>query len=207
MKLQHPFSGNRRTWILSAGAVTLTAIAARITYPIARRAGALWVTEYGDEQTPSDDALRVVAMFIGVLMGHHPLSPKHADMLISRLSFNRRRSRDLASKYAELAAYADRRARDANPGVSGFLHAPYEIRERVMTDVMVGRLNTPRAKLAALVSADGRARWRIRNSTAIHLRRLYRRSRVPWQLRGYGGALGAPANAEDYTRRPELSGA
>lgn len=201
MTLQHPFSRNRRTLILSAGAITLAAIAARITYPIARRAGALWVTEYVDGKTPSDDALRVVTMFIGVLVGQH-LSQDHADMLFSRLSFNRRRSPGLASKYAELAAYADRRARDADPGVSGFLNAPYEIRERVMTDIMVGPLNTPRAKLAALVSSDGRARWRIRNSTAIHLRRLYRRSRVPWQLRGYSGALGAPANADDYTRHP-----
>ena len=154
------FSNGPRAWIPGTGSVVLTAIAARLTYPAARRAGAQWVSEYGVVQAPSDHALRVVAEFTGALMGHR-LSPNHAEMLISRLAFNRRRSSHLAYQYAELAAYADRRAREAEPGVANFLQAPYEIRERIMSDVRVGRRNTPRAKLAALASSDGRARWRI----------------------------------------------
>ncbi len=205
MKNPQPRYG-RRAWLATAGSLLLTAVAVRLTYPSARQAAARWINSTADDANPGPAALAVVAQFTGTLMGQR-LSRAQVEILIGRIAYDVRRSGQLAAQYAELAAYADRKAREAAPGTAGFSGASPEVRDDVMSAVMIRSANSARQKLAALTSSDGRARWRIRNATSVHLRRLYRRSPVPWQIRGYRGAPGAPSNPRDYTRPLESTGA
>jgi len=190
----------RRAWLGIVGSLALGVGVVRWLIPFSRRSAIRWLNE-GDANPgmPSDAALRVVADFTGALMGRR-LETGHIELLTRRLAGSATRAPRWAAQYAGIALFANRQARELDPQAAGFADASNEVRDRIVMLAMTEPGGSRLSRVATLVSADGRARWRIRYGAAPHLRALYRRSQVPWMLRGYRGAPGAPADPLEYTR-------
>ena len=189
----------RRAWLGVAGAGVAAALTFRSFTPRIRESIASWLNhEGGATRLPSRRELIVVANVAGALAGHR-VDPEDIDLLATRMMRIAKGSRQRAAQYAEVAAFADRQARALQAGAAGFVDATDEAREAIIESAMV----TPRwrgmARLA-LLTDDGRTRFRMRQGIAVHLRDLYRRSPAPWKARGYRGWPGFPADRLDYTR-------
>ena len=191
---------SRRAWLSLATVAVTGAVALKWNYPRLRSAAARWLNdEGGDGEVPTAADLEVVAAFTGALMGRR-LAPDDTALLVRRLATKAAKSPRRAAQYATVAAYANRRAAAIQGSHDGFVSASDETREAIVTETMREPSRSRVARLAIVMSEDGRARWRIRNSTASHLRTIYALSPVPWKLRGYKGWPGAPADRLDYTR-------
>ena len=189
----------RRAWLGVAGAAVAAALTFRSLTPRIRTSMAAWLNhEEGLDRLPSHEELVVVANFAGALAGHR-IAPEDVELLAARLMRIAKGSSQRAAQYAEISAFANRRARALQPGADGFAGATDDVREAVVKRVMTEPRWPGMARLAIL-SDDGRTGWRMRQGVAGHLRDLYRRSPAPWKARGYRGWPGFPADRLDYTR-------
>ena len=188
----------RRAWIGAAASVTVGAAAVAWVLPFLRRKAISLIYDsapIGTAPPPASD-LRVVAHFTGALMGRH-LDDKQIEVLIPRLAMAvRQRGPELAA----LVVLVNREANRLDRTLTNFVDASDDIRERIIQRTMTEPAQSRLGRLALLVSADNRARLRIRHGTARHLRFVYSRTSIPWTIRGYKGVPGAPVDRLEYTR-------
>jgi hypothetical protein len=197
----------RRAFIgLAAGVSVAAAVAARTLLPGFRKSLADWLNfEDVSPRLPTQVELVAVANFAGALAGHR-MRDDDVDLLAKRLARIAKVSPQQAARYAEVSAFANRRARALQAGAAGFSGATDDVREAVVKSAMTEPGSSVTARLA-LLSDDGRAGFRIRAGIAGHLRDLYSKSPAPWRSYGYTGWPGQPANRLDYTRPgPQSSG-
>jgi hypothetical protein len=207
MTSTNPKAVTRRAFIgLAAAASVAAAVAARTLLPGFRQSLADWLNfEDASHRLPSQTELLVVASFAGALAGDR-MRDDDVNLLAARLTRIARKSRQQAARYAEVSAFANRRARALQTGATGFLSATDDVREAIVRSAMSEPRSSATARLA-LLTDDGRARFRIREGIAGHLRELYSKSPAPWRSYGYTGWPGKPADKLDYTRPgPQSSG-
>lgn len=138
-----------------------------------------------------------VVQFLGAQFG---VSLTDADVhdLAGRLDFAVRHDSGWLAEYEWLAHYLDELAQDA--GQRAFVAAPEDVRDAVMREAIGIGVPGRTQRLRAFFSLHGRQRLRMRRSTLPQLRRLYRRSGVPWRQRGYTSWPGRPDDRLAYTR-------
>ena len=191
---------SRRAWLGVAISAVAGAVFLRSALPsLRKKAIERLYHEDPNPRMPSPAELVVVAAFTGALVGRR-LDPHHLDLLAKSLTVSATHGRRWAGEYAAVAAFADQQARKHQPAARSFLQATDEIRERIVRLTMAEPSETRLVRRALLLLPEQRTRLRIRHGTAGHLRTIYQRSLVPWQLRGYRGGPGAPVDRLEYTR-------
>ena len=188
----------RRAWVGAAASVTAGAVAIGWLLPFLRRKAISLMYNSSPIGTapPSSRDLHVVAHFTGALMGRH-LDDKQIELLVPRLAMAGRRR---GPEFASLVVLVNREAHRLDRTLTNFVDASSEIRERIVQRIMTEPAQSRLGRLAGLVLTDNRARLRVRHGTARHLRFVYSRTSIPWTIRGYRGAPGAPVDRLEYTR-------
>jgi hypothetical protein len=183
-----------------AGTIIAAGAAAKWALPAARRSVIDWLNNPDANRTDiSDRELRICADFTGALMGLRLAAPQ-LDVLARRLERIAAKEARWRTQYTAVAAFAESRAKELDPAASGFSKASDEVRERMVMETMHEPDHSRAVRIRIIASSNGRAMWRIRNGVAVHLRRVYELSPVPWMHWGYKGWPGAPADRLDYTR-------
>jgi hypothetical protein len=194
-----PPHASRRVF-LALGATAVASVAAAI--PLLRRWRGRQLAQQhvngpADPSLPARDVTRTVAHFTGALFGHTLTADDEAE-LVDRLDFAQRADAGWRNDFAALARYVDRLAR--HEGAASFAVVTADQRERVLARIMTAPVDDGRSGRLALLSEDERDRRRARTDTIAFLGGLYRRSGVPWRVRGYTHWIGIPGDAREYTR-------
>jgi hypothetical protein len=193
---------NRRRFLISAGAVVVTAAAGLAALPEAIRwkRAALRTRHVAGSASASpfdNHKLSTLCVFLGALFGRE-LDETDRKELTGRLEFAVQHDSGWREEYDWLASHLDRMSRQA--GYTSFVDADAPAREGIVAEIMGYSASSRRARLLALVSEDERRLRRMRRSTLNQLTWLYRHSGVPWRARGYTSWPGTPGSLYEYTK-------